>query len=101
MALSPRQFKLVQAAAGSLEQLGIAREEGIILISETIHAELQAQGLSMEQIDTKSRTERFAFIRTLATRLEKTIRTRGVTQGQIRSAMDGFMELLRQSWQAE
>ncbi len=101
MALSPRQFKLVQAAAGSLEQLGIPREEGIILVSESIQAELLSQGLTMEQLDAKSRTERFAFIRTLAGRLEKTIRSRGVSGGQIRTAMDGFMELLRQSWQAE
>ncbi|HMU84455.1 MAG TPA: hypothetical protein PKE49_08875 [Leptospiraceae bacterium] len=101
MGFTPRQFKLVQAAAGSLESLGIAREEAIILISNSIQEELTALGLTMEQVDAKSRTERFAFIRTLAARMEKTIHTRGVMLGQIRAAMEEFMEALRQSWQEE
>lgn len=99
--LSPRQFRLLQAAAAHLEVLGIAREEAILIISRTLEAELGALGLKMEDMDGKSRTERFAFIRTVAHRLEKDIHGRGASQKQIRDAIAGFMDVLRASWQAE
>lgn len=98
--LSPRQFKLLQAAAAHLEVLGIAREEAILIISRTLEAELAALGLKMEEMDGKSRTERFAFIRTVANRLEKDIHGRASQKG-IRDAVAGFMDVLRASWQAE
>lgn len=99
--LSPRQFKLLQSAAAHLELLGIAREEAILLISKSLETELGLLGLKMEEMDAKSRTERFAFIRTVAHRLENDVRGRGATQGQLRKAIDGFMDVLRESWQSE
>jgi hypothetical protein len=98
--LSPRQFKLLQAAAAHLEELGLAREEAILIISRTLELELGSLGLKMEELDGKSRTERFAFIRTVAHRLEREIHGRA-SQRQIRDAIAGFMDVLRASWQTE
>ena len=98
--LSPRQFKLLQAAAAHIEALGMAREEAILLISQVLESELGLLGLRMEDVDQKSRTERFAFIRTVAHRLEREIHGRA-SQKQIRDAIGGFMDVLRDSWQAE
>ncbi len=78
----------------------MAREEAILIISRTLEMELASLGLKMEELDGKSRTERFAFIRTVAHRLESEIHGRA-SQKQIRDAIAGFMDVLRVSWQAE
>ncbi len=103
MQLSTRQMELVKGAAAVLvTHLQLTPDEAVRIIGSGLFKELELRNVSMETIDISSRAERAAFVRAAVKHVHETLRARREwPSAKLDKAIESFMQILFESWEAE
>ncbi|MBE7411034.1 MAG: hypothetical protein L6Q54_11095 [Leptospiraceae bacterium] len=103
MSISERQMELIQESAKLLmKDLLISHEESIQIVVAALKKQLAAKNLTMEAINSRSRSDRTSFIRSVVYEVQQTIENnKNYYPKNLTKTIEDFYKILHHSWTEE